>query len=180
MTGGADRDPRTLPPTSRFPRQVTVVGPDLTRALGADLARALPPGLALLLHGPLGAGKTCLVQGFCEGLGIADEVISPTFTLVNRYGGRLAVNHLDFYRIEPDDDLTDIGVDEILDELDLGTARLLVEWPNLLLPWLPARVELLGLPSDHASTRRWYVRGEPELPAAVAALFPELNPSCSS
>ena len=67
-----------------------------------------------------------------------------------------------------------------MDELDRGASVLLVEWPNLLRPWLPVRVELLGLPGDQDTTRRWYVRGEPELPAAVAALFPELNPSCSS
>lgn len=178
MSGG--RDPRALPPVSRFPRLLTVTDAAQTRALGAALARALPPGQALLLHGPLGAGKTCLVQGFCEGLGVGDEVISPTFTLVNRYGGPLVINHLDFYRIEPEDDLTDIGVEEILDELDRQEAVLLVEWPNLLLPWLPFRVELLGLPGPEATVRRWYACGEPELPAAVAALFPEKNPSCSS
>lgn len=180
MTGEVGRDPRGLPPASSFPRLLTVTDATQTRALGAALAHALPAGRALLLHGPLGAGKTCLVQGFCEGLGLADEVISPTFTLVNRYGRPVVINHLDFYRIEPEDDLADIGVEEILDELDQHQAVLLAEWPNLLLPWLPIRVELLGLPGPDPTTRRWYARGEPELPAAVAALFPEKNPSCLS
>ena len=111
---------------------------------------------------------------------MTDEVVSPTFTLVNRYAGVTGVNHLDFYRIEPDDDLTDIGVEEILDELDRERAVLVAEWPNLLVPWLPHRLELLAVPGDDANTRRWYARGEPVLPAPVAALFPEMNPSCSS
>jgi len=167
-------DPHALPDLAAFPRRCTTTGVVGTRALGAALAGVLAPGDAVFLYGPLGAGKTCLVQGLCEALAVEDEVISPTFTLVNCYRGRTTVHHLDLYRIEADDDLQDIGVDEILDELDDGRTLLLVEWPRLLEPLLTSRLDLLGLPGDDPETRIWYARGVPD----VTALFPETNPSC--
>lgn len=178
MNGEPRQDPLALPPVAAFPRRTAAPDAAATRALGGALANVLAPGAALLLHGPLGAGKTCLVQGLCAGLGIDDEVISPTFTLVNRYGATHAVHHLDFYRVEPDDDLADIGVDDVLDQLDAGRTLLVVEWPRLLEPLLPRRVELLALPEPDTDRRVWYARGVPELPPAVAVLFPEANASC--
>jgi tRNA threonylcarbamoyladenosine biosynthesis protein TsaE len=171
-------DPRQLPDPAGFARAVTTDGPERTRALGADLARVLAPGQALLLHGPLGAGKTCLVQGLCRGLGLPDEVTSPTFSLVHRYRGAVTVDHLDFYRLEPGDDLGDVGVLEILDDLADRRTLVVAEWPRLLAPLVPERLELLALPGEAPQARRWLVRGVPGLPAAVAALFPEEVPPC--
>lgn len=171
-------DPRGIPAPDGFPRCVEAADAAATRHLGARLAGEVPGGGALLLHGPLGAGKTCLVQGFCEALGVTSEVISPTFALVNRYEGDTVVYHLDLYRIEAEDDLNDIGVGEILDELDGGGVVLLVEWPALLVPFLPERLELLALPGAAPDVRYWHVRGVPTLPAPVAALFPETTRSC--
>ncbi len=172
-------DPLSIPDRAGFSRRLCVHGPDQTRALGAAIARVVRPGDAVLLHGPLGAGKTCLVQGFCAELAVSEEVTSPTFTLVNRYTGRLTVDHPDFYRVEPDDDMGDIGVMEILDELDSGRTVLLAEWPRLLASLLPRRVELLALPVDgDPDARCWYARGIPELPAPWHDIFPEADPSC--
>lgn len=76
---------------------------DNTRAFGRRLAEHLQPGDVLGLHGDLGAGKTVLVRGIAEGLGISErKVRSPTFTLINEYhGGRLPLYHMDLYRMAP-------------------------------------------------------------------------------
>jgi tRNA threonylcarbamoyladenosine biosynthesis protein TsaE len=170
--------PLHIPDTSRFTRRRRVRGPDGTRALGAELAGVLAPGDAVLCHGALGAGKTCLIQGLCAALDVAEDVLSPTFTLVNRYHGRLIVDHLDFYRVEPGHDLGDIGVHEMLDELEAGRTVLLAEWPQLLLPLLPRRIELLAVAGDEPDLRTWYARGLPDLPRPCAALFPEAVAPC--
>ena len=76
---------------------------DDTRAFGCRLGRCLRGGELIGLRGELGSGKTCLVRGLAEGLGIAPrKVRSPTFTLVNEYsGGRLPLYHIDLYRLAP-------------------------------------------------------------------------------
>ena len=75
---------------------------EATQNLGKQLGKSLPPGTILLLKGDLGAGKTTLVQGIGEGLGITDAIVSPTFTLINEYPeGRIPLYHLDLYRLEP-------------------------------------------------------------------------------
>ena len=74
---------------------------ETTRALGRLLARELPTGSILLLSGPLGAGKTSLVQGLAEGLGISEAITSPTFALAQHYPqGEPQLVHLDLYRLE--------------------------------------------------------------------------------
>jgi len=171
-------DPLSIPAAVEFARRRRTQGAAGTRALGVEIAAVIQPGDALLLHGPLGAGKTCLVQGLCEALGSAGEVVSPTFTLVNRYPGRVTVDHLDFYRVEPDHDLGDIGVHEILDELDARRTLLVAEWPRLLAPLLPEYIELLAVPGTEPEERVWHVRGVPELLAAWADLFPEVVSAC--
>jgi tRNA threonylcarbamoyladenosine biosynthesis protein TsaE len=165
-----------VPDPTGFARRRLVAGPAGTRALGADLAGVVAAGDALLLFGELGAGKTCLVQGLCAALAVREEVLSPTFTLVNRYHGRLPVAHVDFYRIEPQHDLDDIGIPEILEELADRRTVLLVEWPHLLQALLPRRLELLAVAGGTPEERLWYLRGVPDLPPAWAGLFPEAVP----
>jgi len=166
-------DPLSVPVPAAFQRWRRVSGPEGTRALGAALAGCVRPGDAILVHGELGAGKTCLIQGLGAALAVTEDVLSPTFTLVNRYHGRLTVDHLDFYRIDVGADLDDIGVQDLLDELADGRTVLVAEWPNLLVPLLPRRVELLAVSGAVADERCWYARGVPDLPPEWAALFPE-------
>ncbi|HKO39175.1 MAG TPA: tRNA (adenosine(37)-N6)-threonylcarbamoyltransferase complex ATPase subunit type 1 TsaE [Solirubrobacterales bacterium] len=72
-----------------------------TEALGARIAERLAPGDVVLLSGELGTGKTTLVRGACRELGTPGPVTSPTFTIGQRYaGGRMAVSHLDLYRLQ--------------------------------------------------------------------------------
>ena len=86
-----------------------------TEALGEKLARSLPPGGAVVaLYGELGAGKTAFVRGMARGLGIAERVVSPTFTIVNEYPGERPLFHFDMYRLGGADELFDIGWEDYL------------------------------------------------------------------
>lgn len=116
---------------------------EATREVGRELAAELVPDRALLLSGDLGAGKTALVAGLAEGLGIdPGEIQSPTFTLLREHrggGGRLL--HFDLYRLEPDEVLA-AGFEELL----LGPGVKAVEWAERLPFELPGalRLELRG------------------------------------
>jgi tRNA threonylcarbamoyladenosine biosynthesis protein TsaE len=117
--------------------------PDATRALAAALATLLRPGDLVLLAGDLGAGKTAFVQGAAGGLGVGGPVVSPTFTLVREYGGRVPVVHMDVYRLDRVQDVIDLGFDEYLD----ARSVVLIEWGDViqgLLPesWLGVRLSL--------------------------------------
>jgi tRNA threonylcarbamoyladenosine biosynthesis protein TsaE len=95
-----------------------------TLAAGERLGRRLTAGAVVLLFGDLGAGKTAFVRGLARGLGVpADEVTSPTFTLVQEYRGRMTLHHVDLYRLEPGE-VADLG----LDELTSGADVVAVEW----------------------------------------------------
>lgn len=174
MTAG-----HSLPDADGFPAGLLARGPAATADLGARAGTLLKGGEILLLHGGLGAGKTCFVQGLCGALGIESEVVSPTFTLVNTYEGRLRVHHLDFYRIESPADLPDIGVPELLDEVADGLAVLAAEWPGPLLGALGTLpyLELLACPLA-ANEREWRLRGRPAPEAAWRALFSRGGAGC--
>ncbi len=86
-----------------------------TEALGERFGRAAQTGLVIALSGDLGAGKTQFVRGLARGLGIAGRVHSPTFTLVNEYGGgRLKLFHLDLYRLETAEQILSAGIEDYL------------------------------------------------------------------
>jgi len=86
-----------------------------TGSLGERWGRAAQSGLVIGLSGDLGAGKTRLVKGIARGLGITARVHSPTFTLVNEYGGgRLRLFHLDLYRLETRGQMVSAGLEEFL------------------------------------------------------------------
>ncbi len=107
---------------------------DETIALGRRLGAMLPRRAAVLLIGHLGAGKTTLAKGIVEGLGAApaEEVSSPTFTLIHEYGP--GVYHIDLYRLDTEAELATLGLDEIFDR----NAVVLIEWgerfPRLMPP----------------------------------------------
>lgn len=104
-----------------------------TQELAAALAGLCGPGDLLVLAGEMGAGKTAFAQGFARGLGVTDAVTSPTFTIVREYAGdRLALHHLDVYRLDQLREVTELGVAEMLDE----DAVMLVEWGDAVLPAL--------------------------------------------
>lgn len=81
--------------------KILLADAEATRLLGIKLGQSLVAGSILLLEGDLGSGKTTLVQGIGEGLGITESIVSPTFTLINEYTqGRLPLYHLDLYRLQ--------------------------------------------------------------------------------
>ncbi len=102
----------------------------------------------MALTGELGAGKTTLVQGVARGLGVDDQVVSPTFTLVREYrGADLDLAHVDVYRLDRVQEVVDLGLDELGD----GEALLLVEWGDAVEALLPPEhlvIELTTAPND--------------------------------
>jgi tRNA threonylcarbamoyladenosine biosynthesis protein TsaE len=111
-----------------------------TRAIGAELAAELRPSGVLLLYGDLGSGKTVLVKGLAEALGIDPETIrSPTYTLIHEHDdGEVPLVHVDLYRLDPQE-VSGLGLEEILQPA-AGTAEgetgvvAVVEWAERL-PW---------------------------------------------
>ena len=90
--------------------------PEETEKVGAALGKILAAGTVLAYRGDLGAGKTAFTRGLARGLGYAEPVTSPTYTIVNEYlGGRLPLFHFDMYRLASSDDLWDIGWDDYLE-----------------------------------------------------------------
>lgn len=98
-----------------------------TRKFGIVLTKYLQAGDILFLQGDLGAGKSELTRGLANGLGILSPIPSPTFTILNVYEeGKLPLYHFDWYRIQDEEELFEIGADEFL----LGKGISVVEWPS--------------------------------------------------
>lgn len=104
------------------------------------MGRALQAPAMIALRGDLGSGKTTLAQAICRGLGVTDDVTSPTFALVHEYAGAaVPVYHLDLYRLEGPRDLANLGFDDLVSRKGI----VLVEWPDRAGDLLPGdRVDI--------------------------------------
>ncbi|NLV91544.1 MAG: tRNA (adenosine(37)-N6)-threonylcarbamoyltransferase complex ATPase subunit type 1 TsaE [Firmicutes bacterium] len=127
-----------------------------TRDIGAALAKALQPGDIIALTGDLGAGKTALVKGIAQGLGVQEPVTSPTFALVNEYYGQMPVYHFDVYRLEEPEELEDIGYEEYW----YGEGITLIEWANLVEDYLPEDVIWITVEKTGAAKRQLVITGQ--------------------
>lgn len=122
--------------------------------LGVRLGAQLSGGEIILLNGPLGAGKTIFVKGIANGLGLnAEDVTSPSFTLVNLHQGRLLLYHLDLYRLEEGAAAAHaVDLDEILTD---ESAVVIIEWGERLGHYpLPNDVWRIGISGDGDEPRR--------------------------
>ena len=107
--------------------------PKETENIAKAFAKSLKPGDVVTLDGDLGAGKTAFTQGLAKGLGVADYVSSPTFTIVNCYEGNIPLYHFDVYRIDDCDDMYEIGYDEYVG----GDGVAVIEWSEKIEEILP-------------------------------------------
>ena len=109
-------------------RSLISAGPSQTREYGSHLGGLVPEDTVISLEGGLGAGKTLMAKGICAGLGIDDEVVSPSFILVEQYRGVVSVLHFDLYRLEELGEVEGIGLYDAID----GRNVVLVEWGDRL------------------------------------------------
>ena len=139
-----------------------------TQLLARRFGESLEGPTVILLYGDLGAGKTTFTRGLVTGLGVEDPAVvrSPTFTLVNVYRGRLAVYHVDLYRVDRLRDLETIGVADLLAE----DAFVVVEWAEKLPSWVQGdrvwKISITDLGGDRREIE--FSRPRPE-PAGVPA-----------
>jgi tRNA threonylcarbamoyladenosine biosynthesis protein TsaE len=111
-------------------------------ALGERIGEAAPGGTVIALRGVLGAGKTTLAKGIARGLGVEDEVTSPTYTVISEYEGRLRLHHMDAYRLAGSEDFADSGGEDLLG--DPG-GLCLVEWSERVEASLPPDAALADI-----------------------------------
>jgi tRNA threonylcarbamoyladenosine biosynthesis protein TsaE len=138
-------------------RAITTTSEDETTAAGEQLGSRLKPGDVVLLYGQLGAGKTALVRGLARGLGApADDVTSPTFTLVQEYHGRATLYHVDLYRLEPHE-IGDLGLEELI----CGDGIVAIEWADR---WSGRPTDAIEVRMEQTGedTREITIRSEPE------------------
>ena len=123
---------------------------DQTAALGHLLGQLSLPGDVFLLHGELGAGKTCLIRGIAAGLEVSGHAFSPSFVLVREYHGRLTLYHMDFYRLGRPEEVEGLGIDDYL----YGDGVCAIEWAERaggLLPQNHLALSLYYVPSEESA-----------------------------
>lgn len=148
---------------SRIARQISLCLPDAaaTSRLAERIAPLLRPGDVLLLEGPIGAGKThfarALIQARLAAEGLAEDVPSPTFTLVQTYlAGGVEIWHADLYRLSQLDEIAELGLEQAFSD-----AICLVEWPDRLGPLRPSRaLEVVLAPDPVTDARRASFSGD--------------------
>jgi tRNA threonylcarbamoyladenosine biosynthesis protein TsaE len=119
--------------------KIITTSPTQTRRLGKNLARKLHQGSLVALCGSLGSGKTTMIKGICQGLGIKELVRSPCFVIMTQYQAKLPVYHFDLYRLKSPEELHTIGYEEYF----YGDGICLVEWAEKARNFLPdERIEV--------------------------------------
>lgn len=130
-----------------------------TKQFAFEIAASAKPSSVYCLCGNLGAGKTIFTKGFAEGLGITENVTSPTFGIINEYYGKLNLYHFDVYRISSLDEMEDTGYEDYF----YGDGVCLVEWADLVADLIPSDAVWITISKDiekGADYRKIEVKGE--------------------
>jgi len=130
--------------------------------LGEHFTEKLKKGSVIALKGGLGAGKTCLVKGIARGLGVAEIVTSPTYTIVSEYSARLngemvPLYHIDAYRLNGDEDFENTGAGELMD----GGGIAIIEWSERVPRSIPADAITIEIEITGPQSRLFRVYDEP-------------------
>jgi len=138
-------------------------------ALGERLARGLRPGAVVALYGGLGAGKTCFTKGVARGLGVTENVTSPTYTIVCEYaasldGRSVPMYHIDAYRLNGDGDFENTGAPEFIGSGGIA----IVEWSERVPGSIPADAITVKIEITGPQSRVFRIRGPEALIGAVA------------
>ena len=129
--------------------------------VGESLVKNLKKGSIVALEGPLGAGKTCFAKGIASGLGITEEVTSPTYTIISEYSGvlnqeKIAVYHIDAYRLSGNEDFYSIGGEEIV----FGNGISIIEWSERIPDFIPSGALKVAITITKDDERHIRVCGE--------------------
>jgi tRNA threonylcarbamoyladenosine biosynthesis protein TsaE len=128
--------------------------PEETIAIGEKIAQMLQRGRVVALRGGLGVGKTYLTKGIARGLGVREEVTSPSYTIISEYQGKVPFYHIDAYRLRGDDDFSSLGGEELL----YGTGISVIEWSERLPHSIPEDALIVELEIIAQGRRRIQVR----------------------
>ena len=135
-------------------RELIIKNENETREFGLKLAEELEAGDVLALIGDLGTGKTALTGYIAQGLGISDNIVSPTFTIVREYtDGRLPLYHFDVYRLADSEEMFDIGAEEYFYEKG-GVC--VIEWADIVEDILPADTKYIYIEYGASEGERIY------------------------
>ena len=121
---------------TRVSKLLTTHSPEQTNAVARRIGRFAPEDTVIAAYGQLGIGKTCFAAGFGRGLGVDDQIISPTYIFFRSYQGDKTFVHIDAYRLEglSEEEIAQTGLEECFDRRNV----LFVEWPGYIADWLPA------------------------------------------
>jgi len=129
--------------------------PDSTFAIGTRIAPLLSGGSVVALEGNLGSGKTCLAKGIARGLGIGENLTSPTYTIISEYSGSPALYHIDAYRLNNHEDFENIGGGEIIN----GDGISIIEWSDKIQKSLPENTITITLKITGPASRLIQIYG---------------------
>ncbi len=124
-------------------------------ALGRRIGKSCVPGSVVSLRGSLGAGKTVLAKGVARDLGIQEAIVSPTFTLVQEYEGRIPMYHMDLYRITSEEDFQMIGGEDML----YSDGVCLIEWSEIIDDILPNGTLFIDIKVNDDQSRTVTLKG---------------------